>query len=411
MVLRRTRKILPIKIRSNEDAHFQNSLEDYFVSDSAGQNLIDVPFHPTPISLRILPSNITTNLSFDLPSFIDRHQSLFPMIVNAKLIHAVALACILRVTLAMPISHDNVAVDRDMIRSFPLQARNPQAGNLSGDLSFTPTDHDLSLPTLDPRNPNDDVTKAPEAPADQSRTNRAIGFLRRWDEPIKDKLAEAVDSKQWKISEEHSKLWLAYLGYEKKGLDSMYDHTFLKALQTARGEVEYAKRLIIENTERLRRLTRAAERAVPDTTCSPEVRWEAQIFLHSLVNVPENDRIAEEKGYQKKLEQEEHVATDGRLIRGWLLRVNLILDMTKGMTPDRYKVSMRPIIENQFKFVSPYLPEVDPLATQYSEVLRNAAQRFKDFLKDIDEALKGKEDPAIKFSMDHSAHSAQGSGR
>ncbi|KAG6847433.1 hypothetical protein H0H93_008152 [Arthromyces matolae] len=343
------------------------------------------------------------------------------MIVNAKLIHAVALACILRVTLAMPISHDNVAVDRDMTRSFPLQARNPQAGNHSGDcktfsslakyqayhtsVSFTSTDHDLSLPTLDPRNPTDDVTEAPEVPAEQPRTNRAIGFLRRWDEPIKDKLAEAVVSKQWKISEEHSKLWLAYLGYEKKALDLTYDHTFLKALQTARREVEYGKRFIIESTERLRRLTRAAERAVSDTTCSPEVRQEAQTYLDSLVDVPKKDKITEEKRLQQQLEEKEHVATDGRLIRGWLLRVNLILDMTKGMSHDLYKVSMRSIIENQFQFVRPYLEEVDPLAAQYPKILRDAAQNFKAFLKDIDQRLKEKEDPAIESPMGHSAHS------
>ncbi|KAG6833988.1 hypothetical protein H0H93_012739 [Arthromyces matolae] len=336
------------------------------------------------------------------------------MIFKAKLVQAVAVACIFHIALGIPI-HANGPEDRDTTQPYPLQPRNPQPTQIQSQDAFqrfdTPQNPNscgssasvdpnvLSIrDSLDPRSPAGDTPQSLAVPPVQNPRIRLSGLLTKHvPGSYEDKLAKAVESDRFRtrISKDLLAEWEKYLA-EYPDLRKFYERVYCMTAQAAELRSLVNWRSNYNANLHLFGSRETVAGLASDPTCSNITQEAAREILGRIDGAPSKKGYEEVFSKTEAIFAEENFKTDARLLAGWRLRRDLIFQMCKRMDSEEYKKSCEEIVSNQLLYLDHYFPP--ERASAYPTSVQVVAKNFKQFLVETEEKLKGRKEPFIDLT-------------
>ncbi|KAG6818377.1 hypothetical protein H0H93_005459 [Arthromyces matolae] len=330
------------------------------------------------------------------------------MIFKTNLIQTVTIACILHVALAVPILHDTspdqtttpFSLENQLgdvaSRAFEASQNLMTHGesNLPGSLS--PVNHgDFSIrTTLNPRSPVGDSSQQPSTgnvPSIQRipTQQRRMGLIASRTSPKLDLLADALEKKEFSISEPLRERWKEYL--EKlEGLQPLHNLVFCAALKNAEMQ---RKHLMSQHQDG--EIGPTAKALLSDTgdTLDPDTRKASKAYVDLIDQIPSPEALALCADNYHALAVEEFTKADGLLMEGWRLRKDVLSEMDHSTTCD--KSELRKILLNQIAVATPYATARDNLYTRYVTTGANIFIRaLTPMVKHCNETGNGAKRPA-----------------
>ncbi|KAG6818673.1 hypothetical protein H0H93_002920 [Arthromyces matolae] len=335
------------------------------------------------------------------------------MIFKAKLVEAVAVACIFHVALGIPI-HANGPVDRGTTQPYPLQPRDPQTQIQSRDAfqrfdtPKNPNPHGSSTSidpnvlsirdSLDPRSPVGNTPQSLPVPPVEEPDRRPIGLLTALvPGPHVDKLAEAVksDSFRTRISKDLLKEWEEYVA-EYPALWTFYERVFCMTLETAELRFLVESRNHFNESPHRFGSRKTLEGLDSNQTCSDATREAVRKLLRRIDVAPSKEKYEEAVSQTNEMIAEEQSKTNTRLLTGWRLRRQLILQMCNSPDPEESRKHCDEIVMNQTSYLMHYFPlERAPL---YPAAVVAAAETFRKFLHNTHKMLNGGNEASIDLT-------------